>query len=155
MVKVWDPTDKGYQPRGKQVSCPEGIWYTPVTGIWQTVWLEPVSKSYIQDLRITPDIDNSLLSLKALVKDATSKDLVEVKVFDGQQLVAQGKSINGECVQVAMPENTKLWSPESPFLYTLRFFKAERKNWWMKCPVMQQCENILPNVMRMVLYVWS
>lgn len=120
MVKVWDPTDKGYQPRGKQVSRPEGIWYTPVTGIWQTVWLEPVSESYIQDLRITPDIDNSLLSLKALVKDATSKDLVEVKVFDGQQLVAQGKSINGECVQVAMPENAKLWSPESPFLYTLK-----------------------------------
>ena len=120
MVKVWDPTDKGYQPRGKQVSRPEGIWYTPVTGIWQTVWLEPASESYIQDLRITPDIDNSLLSLKALVKDATSKDLVEVKVFDGQQLVAQGKSINGECVQVAMPENTKLWSPESPFLYTLK-----------------------------------
>lgn len=120
LVKVWDPTDKGYQPRGKQVSCPEGIWYTPVTGIWQTVWLEPVSESYIQDLRITPDIDNSLLSLKALVKDATSKDLVEVKVFDGQQLVAQGKSINGECVQVAMPENAKLWSPESPFLYTLK-----------------------------------
>lgn len=120
LVKVWDPTDKGYQPRGKQVSRPEGIWYTPVTGIWQTVWLEPVSESYIQDLRITPDIDNSLLSLKALVKDATSKDLVEVKVFDGQQLVAQGKSINGECVQVAMPENTKLWSPESPFLYTLK-----------------------------------
>lgn len=120
LVKVWDPTDKGYQPRGKQVSRPEGIWYTPVTGIWQTVWLEPVSESYIQDLRITPDIDNSLLSLKALVKDATSKDLVEVKVFDGQQLVAQGKSINGECVQVAMPKNTKLWSPESPFLYTLK-----------------------------------
>lgn len=120
MVKVWDPTDKGYQPRGKQVSRPEGIWYTPVTGIWQTVWLESVSESYIQDLRITPDIDNSLLSLKALVKDATSKDLVEVKVFDGQQLVAQGKSINGECVQVAMPENAKLWSPESPFLYTLK-----------------------------------
>lgn len=120
LVKVWDPTDKGYQPRGKQVSRPEGIWYTPVTGIWQTVWLEPVSESYIQDLRITPDIDNSLLSLKALVKDATSKDLVEVKVFDGQQLVAQGKSINGECVQVVMPENTKLWSPESPFLYMLK-----------------------------------
>lgn len=120
LVKVWDPTDKGYQPRGKQVSRPEGIWYTPVTGIWQTVWLEPVSESYIQDLRITPDIDNSLFSLKALVKDATSKDLVEVKVFDGQQLVAQGKSINGECVQVAMPENAKLWSPESPFLYTLK-----------------------------------
>lgn len=44
-VKVWDPTDKGPQPRGKQVSNPEGIWYTPVSGIWQTVWLEPVSEN--------------------------------------------------------------------------------------------------------------
>ncbi|MCI6522769.1 MAG: beta-galactosidase, partial [Parabacteroides sp.] len=43
VVRVWDPSDKGYQPRGKQVSNPEGIWYTPVTGIWQTVWLEPVN----------------------------------------------------------------------------------------------------------------
>lgn len=120
MVKVWDPTDQGYQPRGKQVSRPEGIWYTPVTGIWQTVWLEPVSESYIQDLRITPDIDHSLLSVQAVVNEATSKDLVEVKVFDGRKLVAQGKSINGECVQIEMPEDVKLWSPDSPFLYTLK-----------------------------------
>ena len=49
VVKVWDPTDKGYQPRGKQVSTPEGIWYTPVTGIWQTVWMEPVNHSYIKN----------------------------------------------------------------------------------------------------------
>lgn len=120
MVKVWDPTDQGYQPRGKQVSRPEGIWYTPVTGIWQTVWLEPVSESYIQDLRITPDIDHSLLSVQAVVNEATSKDLVEVKVFDGRKLVAQGKSINGECVQIEMLEDVKLWSPDSPFLYTLK-----------------------------------
>lgn len=120
MVRVWDPTDQGYQPRGKQVSRPEGIWYTPVTGIWQTVWLEPVSESYIQDLRITPDIDHSLLSVQAVVNGATSKDLVEVKVFDGRKLVAQGKSINGECVQIEMPEDVKLWSPDSPFLYTLK-----------------------------------
>lgn len=120
MVKVWDPTDQGYQPRGKQVSRPEGIWYTPVTGIWQTVWLEPVSESYIQDLRVTPDIDHSLLSVQAVVNEATSKDLVEVKVFDGRKLVAQGKSINGECVQIEMPEDVKLWSPDSPFLYTLK-----------------------------------
>ncbi len=44
MVKVWDPTDKGFQPRGKQVENPRGIWYTPVTGIWQTVWIENRSK---------------------------------------------------------------------------------------------------------------
>lgn len=57
VVKVWDPTDEGYQPRGKQVNNPEGIWYTPVTGIWQTVWLEPVTARHIEELRITPDID--------------------------------------------------------------------------------------------------
>jgi hypothetical protein len=44
VMKVWDPTDSGYQPRGKQVKNPQGIWYTPVTGIWQTVWMEPVSE---------------------------------------------------------------------------------------------------------------
>ena len=47
VVRVWDPSDKGYQPRGKQVANPEGIWYTPVTGIWQTVWLEPVASSLV------------------------------------------------------------------------------------------------------------
>ena len=46
-VAVWDPTDKGPQPRGKQVAKPEGIWYTPVTGIWQTVWMEAVPRSSI------------------------------------------------------------------------------------------------------------
>ena len=82
--------------------------------------MEPVSESYIQDLRITPDIDHSLLSVQAVVNEATSKDLVEVKVFDGRKLVAQGKSINGGCVQIEMPEDVKLWSPDSPFLYTLK-----------------------------------
>lgn len=51
VVKVWDPTEKGTQPRGKQVSNPHGIWYTPVSGIWQTVWLEPVSEHYITDIK--------------------------------------------------------------------------------------------------------
>lgn len=58
-VKVWDPTDKGYQPRGKQVSDPRGIWYTPVSGIWQTVWMEPVSEHYIANVKTTPDIDTN------------------------------------------------------------------------------------------------
>ena len=47
VVAVWDPTDAGTQPRGKQVRNPRGIWYTPTSGIWQTVWLEPVSSAYI------------------------------------------------------------------------------------------------------------
>ena len=120
VVKVWDPTDKGYQPRGKQVSNPHGIWYTPVTGIWQTVWLEPVTKKHIADLRILPDIDRNVLSVDAKVIGRCCDDLVEVNVYDGNNLVAVGKSINNEPVEIAMPADRKLWSPESPFLYTLK-----------------------------------
>lgn len=119
-VKVWDPTDKGPQPRGKQVSKPSGIWYTPVTGIWQTVWLEPVASKHIEDLRITPDIDRHLLTVKAGLAAHSASDLVEVNVYDGNQLVATGRSINGEAVEVSMPVDAKLWSPDSPFLYTLK-----------------------------------
>ena len=64
VVRVWDPTDKGYQPRGKQVADPRGIWYTAVTGIWQTVWLEPVSTAHLQSLRITPNIDGGNLQFR-------------------------------------------------------------------------------------------
>lgn len=88
VVKVWDPTDKGPQPRGKQVTRPEGIWYTPVTGIWQTVWLEPVGGKHIENLRITPDIDRNLLTVKAELNEAGANDLVEVSVYDGDRQVA-------------------------------------------------------------------
>ena len=120
VVKVWDPTDKGYQPRGKQLSNPHGIWYTPVSGIWQTVWLEPVTKKHIADLRILPDIDRNVLSVDAKVIGRCCDDMVEVNVYDGDKLVAVGKSINDEPVEVAMPADRKLWSPDSPFLYTLK-----------------------------------
>ena len=120
VVKVWDPTDKGYQPRGKQLSNPHGIWYTPVSGIWQTVWLEPVTKKHIADLRILPDIDRNVLSVDAKVIGRCCDDMVEVNVYDGDKLVAVGKSINNEPVEVAMPADRKLWSPESTFLYTLK-----------------------------------
>lgn len=126
VVKVWDPTDKGCQPRGKQVSRPEGIWYTPVTGIWQTVWLEPVSEHYIKDIRTTPDIDRNTLTVHAISDVFDAEDLIEVKVFDGKQLVATAKGINGEPVEVPMPGDAKLWSPDSPFLYTLKV--AMQKN---------------------------
>ena len=56
-IRVWDPTNEGPQPVGKQANQPKGIWYTAVSGIWQTVWLEPVNDIYIASLRITPDID--------------------------------------------------------------------------------------------------
>ena len=58
VVAVWDPTDSALQPRGKQVLNPNGIWYTAVSGIWQTVWLEPVPAAYIREIAMTPDIDS-------------------------------------------------------------------------------------------------
>ena len=119
VVKVWDPTDQGFQPRGKQVNRPEGIWYTPVSGIWQTVWLEPVPEKYIENVKTTPDIDKNILKVEALINQCAASDKVEVKVLDGTRVVATGQSINNQPVEIAMPEDVKLWSPQSPFLYNL------------------------------------
>lgn len=118
-VKVWDPTDKGFQPRGKQVSNPRGIWYTPVSGIWQTVWLEPVSEHYIAGIKTTPDIDTNKIKVKVETDSNRQSDRLEVKVFDGKHLVAMGTSINGLPVEIPMPADAKLWSPDSPFLYQM------------------------------------
>lgn len=119
VVKVWDPTDQGFQPRGKQVNRPEGIWYTPVSGIWQTVWLEPVPEKYIENVKTTPDIDKNILKVEALINQCAASDKVEVKVLDGTRVVATGQSINNQPVEIAMPEDVKLWSPQNPFLYNL------------------------------------
>ncbi len=117
-VKVWDPTDQGPQPRGKQVERPGGIWYTPVTGIWQTVWMEPVEPCHIEGLKITPDIDRNTLTVVPALSGGEAS-LVEVKVCDGDDVVAQGKSIRRQPVELHMPQGVKLWSPDSPFLYKL------------------------------------
>jgi beta-galactosidase/beta-glucuronidase len=118
VVRVWDPTDKGYQPRGKQVADPRGIWYTAVTGIWQTVWLEPVSTAHLQSLRITPNIDGGNLTVSGQTAGSRPGDQVEVKVYDQGVLKGSGRAAAGEEVLVAVPD-AKLWSPESPFLYDL------------------------------------
>ncbi|TRZ42063.1 glycoside hydrolase family 2 protein [Robertkochia solimangrovi] len=117
-VKVWDPSNAGTQPRGKQVNNPEGIWYTPVTGIWQTVWLEPVQKTHIENLRTTPDIDNSTISIVPELSGSTSGDIIEVTVKDGAQVISSAKAAAGQPVEIAIKDQ-KLWSPESPFLYDL------------------------------------
>ena len=119
VVKVWDPTDNGTQPRGKQVNKPSGIWYTPVSGIWQTVWLEPVPAQSITNIKTTPDIDLNKLTVEVATDEKKLSDKIEVKVFDGKELVAKGVSINGIPVEIAMPAGVKLWSPESPSLYDL------------------------------------
>lgn len=117
LVKTWDGTDSGFQPRGKQVANPNGIWYTPVSGIWQTVWLEPVKSTYITDIRTTPDIDNNLL--KVDVKTNSKDAIVNVIVKDKDKVIAKGKSIAGVITELQMPKDSKLWSPESPFLYDM------------------------------------
>lgn len=119
-VRVWDPTDKGTQPRGKQVSNPEGIWYTPVTGIWQTVWLEPVNATHIANIKVTPNIDAAMLEVDAQIGGSDSDLLTEVKVLDNGNVVAVGKSINGLPVEINMPEGFKLWTPDTPNLYDLQ-----------------------------------
>lgn len=118
VVKVWDPTSEGPQPRGKQVKNPEGIWYTPVTGIWQTVWLEPVDEKHIQNLRTTPDIDKKLVTIDPILKNTTYGDIVEVTIKDGDKVLSVSKANATEALEIPI-SNQKLWSPESPFLYRM------------------------------------
>ena len=113
-VKVTDRTDKWYQPRGKQVSQPEGIWYTAVTGIWQTVWMEPVPASHIDSYYAVADIDEGTL---AVTVDAALEDgdVVEVVLLADGAPVAKAE---GREVTLAVPE-MRLWSPSDPYLYDL------------------------------------
>lgn len=119
LISVWDPTDDSYQPRGKQVKNPEGIWYTSVTGIWQTVWMEPVQKSVsIAGLKTIADIDNNTVSVEvAAAGDAAGCEVV-IKVLDKGVEVAAATGAAGNVIALKMP-NAKLWSPDSPFLYDL------------------------------------
>lgn len=117
-VRVWDPTDKGFQPRGKQVEDPRGIWYTAVTGIWQTVWMEAVGENYLTAVKSTPDIDNKTLAVTAIPFERKPGDLVEVKVLDEGKVVGSGKSAAGEEALISLTD-LKLWSPETPFLYDI------------------------------------
>lgn len=117
-VRVWDPTDEGCQPRGKQKTRPEGIWYTPVTGIWQTVWLEPVGHSRIGSLHTVPDIDAERLTVVPVTEGAEEGDIVEIKLTDGSKTVAVSRCAAGQQAVIPVPD-MRLWSPEDPFLYDL------------------------------------
>lgn len=118
VVAVWDPTDAGTQPRGKQVRRPGGIWYTPTSGIWQSVWLEPVAAAHIGELKITPDLDNSQVVINATTPASLGEYTLEVSVRDGFSRVASGsgRAANGVRLSLKKP---KLWTPESPHLYQL------------------------------------
>lgn len=117
-VRVADPTDRGTQPRGKQVTEARTIWYTPVTGIWQTVWLEPVPESRIASLRTTPDIDTKSLTVEAAIVGARRGDIVGVTLRDNGRTVAEARAAAGEPLRLTLPE-MKLWTPDTPMLYDL------------------------------------
>jgi len=128
-VCAWNPIEGG-QPRGKQALKPEGIFYTPTTGIWQTVWIEPVNEASIDHVRITPDLDRgevriapSIASLpgpalsNASLPNATLR-VSAVVLADGKEV---GHASGGPTETIAIPlPNARLWSPASPFLYDLK-----------------------------------
>lgn len=119
VVRVWDPTDKGFQPRGKQVNNPEGIWYTPVTGIWQTVWLEPVAENHITAIKSIPCIDSGSLNVTVSTSKCSAADIVEVKLLDKGQVVASAKGLQGYELRLSV-KNPTLWDTKNPYLYDMK-----------------------------------
>ena len=119
VVAVTDPTDTGTQPRGKQVLKPHGIFYTAVTGIWQTVWLEPVPEKHIESLKIVPDVDRQVVTVTVQAGGGTVIARAAVTSKEGgiEHSSRIGKA--GEPIEIQL-RNVKLWSPENPQLYDLR-----------------------------------
>ena len=132
-VKVQDATDNSYQPRGKQCIISTGIWYTPVTGIWQTVWLEPVAPAYVKNYYVVSDIDKGEMAFEVDAETAEG-DVVKVAVLEGglgysaetpsTSVVAEAVVADGKAV--VKIDNVKTWSPDSPYLYGVKVW-VERK----------------------------
>lgn len=119
-VRVWDPTDDSYIPHGKQVNRPRGIFYTAVTGIWQTVWLEPVPECHIASLKTIPDLDRALVTVTPDFRGQADDVLCQVEVSYQGQPVAIGKALGGQPVEVTMPQGFLTWTPDHPHLYDLK-----------------------------------
>jgi hypothetical protein len=119
IVDVWNPIDGGSQPRGKQVKKPGGIFYTPSTGIWQTVWLEPVPAASIESLKVVPDVDKGHVRVSVRGRGLVGDGQVRATVLDNGKEIVTGTGAVGAEVTLAIPE-AKLWSPQKPFLYDLR-----------------------------------
>lgn len=115
LVRTADLTENGIYPRGKQVSAPKGIWYTPVSGIWQTVWLEQVPQTYLRGLKLTPD-------LTGIAVEADFDGEVQAEIYDGTEPVAQAQFSGNAVISIPDP---KLWTPETPHLYRLALHCGE------------------------------
>ena len=122
-VAVFDPGIAGYQPDGKQnyrkFIKPGGIAYTASSGIWQTVWMEAVPASYIEGLRITPDLDAGVLRVRVVAPNAAAGATVKLKALAGLKVVGQVAGTPG--VDLELPiKKPRRWTPADPFLYTLK-----------------------------------
>ncbi|GHT36121.1 beta-galactosidase [Planctomycetales bacterium] len=127
LVDVFAPCNQGQQVRGKQSLQPSGIWYTSVSGIWQTVWLEPVPKTYIKAVHILPDCANGTLTVQTQIEGKKDSGIsLFVEVFDGEKAIAQSYGGIDAPLVIRLSEPPKLWSPEEPFLYQLRIRLLER-----------------------------
>ncbi|MBN1765306.1 MAG: chitobiase/beta-hexosaminidase C-terminal domain-containing protein [Sedimentisphaerales bacterium] len=118
VISVWDPTDTSWQPRGKQVRNPQSIWYTCVTGIWQSVWLEPVNKEHIKSLKIIPDIDAKVVRIKADCSTSSKKHDIEFIIKQNAGRMGLFRTRVHATAEIPV-RNPQLWSPDSPFLYDL------------------------------------
>jgi beta-galactosidase/beta-glucuronidase len=117
-VAAWDPTDAHWQQRGKQVLKPKGIWYTAVSGIWQTVWLEPVPDAYVGELKLTPEVDTSSLRVEAQIRGGAEGLELGVSALDEGEPVAIASGPAGVPLAIPIPGG-RLWSPDDPHLYDL------------------------------------
>ena len=127
-LRVWDASDNSFQPRGKQVVKSCQIWYTPVTGIWQTVWMEPVANSHVENYCVVSDVDKGKMKVSVDLVGAQAGDQVKVDILDGgigynpekpsQKIVASSTLTNGTA-EISIPD-AHLWSPESPYLYGVK-----------------------------------
>ena len=133
-VRVWDATDDSWQPRGKQVNAPQSIWYTPVTGIWQTVWLESVPKTHIDSYYVVYDSKKGYHTVSIDIANLQQNDVVKFELLEGGIAYSAEKpgskvlsdveacSIDGgeDFAMNFFIDDVNLWSPDSPYLYGVR-----------------------------------
>ncbi|MEU2353945.1 PA14 domain-containing protein [Streptomyces misionensis] len=128
MLKVKDTTDPSQQATGKQSLDPSGIWYTPTSGIWQTVWMEPVPEESVDSLVLTPDLKDDSLSVTVRPSAGTkSSARVTATAFDGGERVGSVTGAAGVPLRLHIP-HPKLWSPDHPFLYDLKVTLADGRS---------------------------
>ncbi|MDQ1032582.1 hypothetical protein QF035_010164 [Streptomyces umbrinus] len=120
IVGVYDPTDAASgenPPIGKQRLDPSGIWYTPSSGIWQTVWMEPVATDHVDSLKLTPDAGAGTLTVEP--QGVRPGLAVTATAYDGKRKVATVTGRTGSPLTLKI-KNPRLWSPDDPFLYDLK-----------------------------------